>query len=86
MPSDPKNITCTDEQKKKYKANVAMNSLAVACLTMDFLSEEDMEYLKDLATTGYPNGIAKEVVKSLTNHYRPADRLSAVEAERDAWS
>ena len=44
LPSDPENITGTDEEKKKKKANVVMNNLAIACLTMAFLSEEDMEY------------------------------------------
>ena len=83
LQNDPENITSTDEEKKKYKANVVRNNLAVACPTMAFLSEEDMEYLEDSATTNYPNGIAKNVVVSLSDHYRPADRLSAVEAETE---
>ena len=63
--------------------NVIRNDLGIACLTMAFLSEEDMEFIEDSSTVLYPNGIAKDVVKSLTSNYHPADRLSAVEAETE---
>ena len=86
LPSDPKNITGTDDEKKQLKKNLVMNDLAIACLTMAFVQEEDMEYIEDSATTNYPDGIAKDVVVNLTSHYRPADRLSAVEAETEMRS
>ena len=73
LPSDPENITGTDTEKKKHKANVVMNDLAIACLTMAFLSEEDMEYLEDSATDKYPRGIANAVVESLTKLVLPTD-------------
>ena len=59
------------------------NDLAISYLIMAFLSKEDMEYIEDSATVMYPNGIAKDAVESLTNNYRPSDRLSAVEAETE---
>ena len=75
LPSDPENLTGTDDKKNEDQKKVVKNNLAVACMTMAFLSEEDMEYLEDSATYKYENGVAKEVAESLLNAYRPKDRL-----------
>jgi len=83
LPSDPENLTGTDKKREEDKKKVIKNNLAIACMTMAFLSEEDMEYLEDSATTQYENGVAKEVAESLLDAYRPKDRLSAVEAEQE---
>ena len=81
LPADPEKITGLDKEIKEQTASLTRNDLAIACLTMAFLSEEDMEYIEDSATEEYPNGVAKSVIERLMKNYRPADRLSAVEAE-----
>ena len=83
LPSDPENLTGTDKKKEEDEKNFIKNNIAIACMTIAFLSEEDMEYLEDSATTKYENGVAKEVTESLLNAYRPKDRLSAVKAEQE---
>ena len=69
LPSDPDNLVGTDEQKEEMKKNVVMNNLAIACLTMAFVSEEDMDYLEDSATVHYELGVAKDMVDSLLDEY-----------------
>ena len=71
LPTDPSNLTTTGDAKEKEQKAIIANDLAVACLTMSFTEPEDLEYVDDSATTKYPNGIAKEVMKALTKEYRP---------------
>ena len=79
LPSDPDNLTVADKEKKKVKVKITKNDLAIACLTMEFQGEENLEYVEDSSTTAYPNGIATEVVKDLKENYNPTNQLSAVE-------
>ena len=46
---------------------------------MDFLSEEDMEYLEDSTTEMYPNGIVCNINARLMENYRPVDKFLAVD-------
>ena len=50
---------------------------------MAFTTAEDMEFVDMLATTEYPQGQAKEVIKTLRKKYRPQDWISTVEAEAE---
>ena len=81
LPADPENLTTTGEDKKKEQKAIAQNSLAIACLTMSFTKLEDLDSIEDSASTGYPGGVAHEVMKILATEYNPKDTLSAVEAE-----
>ena len=77
------NLVNTDDEKAQMKKNHVINDSAIACLTISFLSEEDVEYLEDSATVMYVNGIVSYVIESLKSNYRPVDGLSAVEAEQE---
>ena len=81
LPDDPKNITGTDDEKKEAKKSIAVNSSAVACLTVAFTTSQLIEYCTESQTDKYPGGIAKEIVKKLLNRYRPNDVVAGVEAE-----
>ena len=83
LPTDPEKLTGTDEHKNQMKKNVVMNNLAVACLTMALQTEDDLDYLNNLATKAYEDGIAHGVVTLLRDAHRPSDRLTAVEAETE---
>ena len=84
LPIDPavsEGSTAT-EQAESLK-RVKKNDLAVACLTMSFTTDEDMEYIEESATSYYPDGIAMKITAAMKKNYRPVDRLAAVETETE---
>ena len=53
LPSDPDNLTVADKEKKKVKVKITKNDLAIACLTMAFQDEEDLECVEDSSTNNW---------------------------------
>ena len=69
LPDDPEGYLSEKEKKA-----VEMNELAIACLTMSFMTDEDMQIIEQSATEDYPLGIARVVMKELQDLHRP-DKL-----------
>ena len=78
LPDDPEGYL-----SEKEKTAVEMNELAIACLTMSFMTDEDMQIIEQSATEDYPEGIARVVMKELQDLHRPMDRIAVIEAETE---
>ena len=83
LPDDPEDLSSNTIEKKLEKEAIEANEMAVATFTMAFTTAGLMEHVEESKNDAYPGGVAYEIVKKLTNKYRPADRISGVEAEKE---
>ena len=79
LPDDPEGTLLSEKEKKA----VEMNELAIACLTMSFMTDEDIQIVEQSSTEDYPDGISRVVMKEMQDHYRPMDRIAVIEAETE---
>ena len=79
LPAKPEGSSLSEEEKKA----VEKNELAIARLTMSFMTDEDMQIIEQSATEDYLEGIARVVMKELQDHHRPMDRLAVIETETE---
>ena len=83
LPLDPKVLDPDDAIKKVQEKALKMNSLTVSSFAMAFTTDLFMELIEQSKTNEYPGGIAYVVVDRLKRKFRPTDRISAVEAEKE---
>ena len=83
LPVDPKALDADAEIRKVQKMALQQNKLAMASFTMAFTTGELMEYIEDAKSEEYTGGRADLVTEGLIRKYRPTDRISGVEAEKE---
>ena len=83
LPTDPANLSSDSDVKKEEKKAIKMNNLVIASFTMAFTMGTLMEHMEKTKTNEYSGGVAHAIMDRLKRKFRPADRISGVEAEKE---